>query len=95
MEMQKGELYIIKLADFKERYKNPEKLGDDFSKFESCGKCRAFEYNGPSFCFIAPWKETMIVNSGDFLATNPSGDVAEVYRIKMGVFKKDYEVVDR
>ena len=50
----------------------------------------AYEYEGESMVFTAPWNEDMIVNKGDFLATTDE-TIPEVYRIERSAFYQTYK----
>ena len=91
----KGELYVVSTKKFKERYEAGEPLTDQFQKYKAKGIIRAFEYEGPTFKFIASWDEEMLCKEGDFLAS-PSKDIPapEVYRIERSVFDQTYTLIE-
>lgn len=86
----KGEEYIIGHEKFKARYTVNNLVSSEFSSYEPNGTCIAYEYQGESMVFTAPWNEDMIVHNGDFLATTDS-TVPEVYRIERDAFFKTYK----
>jgi hypothetical protein len=86
----KGEEYIIGHEKFKARYTVNKPVSDDFTTYEPNGTCIAYEYQGESMVFMAPWNEEMIVHNGDFLATTDAF-IPEVYRIERDAFFKTYQ----
>lgn len=97
MKGPKGELYIVSTAKFKSRYKDTDKLSDEFTEFVATGLIRAFQHEGDSFKFIASWGEEMICKDGDYLATTVKNEtdenVEEVYRIESSVFSITYKKI--
>jgi len=95
----KGELYIVSNAKFKSRYKDTDKLSDEFKEFDATGLIRAYQYKGNHFSikFIASWGEEMICKEGDYLATTVKNEtdenVEEVYRIESSVFSITYREI--
>lgn len=86
----KGEEYIIGHEKFKARYAVINPVTDTFTSYEPNGTCIAYEYEGESIVFTAPWNEDMILNKGDFLATTDE-TVPEVYRIERSAFYQTYK----
>lgn len=87
-----GELYIVSVQKFTQRYKPIKALTDKFSKAKALGVCYAFQYRGESFKFEAPWGESMLIEDGDFLAQSEKGNYDDIYRIEKEAFKRTYRL---
>ncbi len=88
------EEYILSLPLFEKRYQILTLLADDYTTYQSyqaIGTCMAYQYQGDSLYFMAPWGNTMIVENGDYLATNK--DTIGIYRIEEVIFKKSYKLI--
>jgi hypothetical protein len=94
----KGELYVVSVKKFNERYEVDKELTDEFQPYKATGLIRAYEYAGKPFKFVASWDEEMICNAGDFLASPLSNvddeEIREVYRIEKSVFADTYAEVN-
>jgi hypothetical protein len=88
----KGELYLIDINKFKERYNVTSDISDEFKPFEPFGECFAFEYKGDELYFDAPWGEKMLLSKGDYLVT-PNEKIPEVYRIERSAFNLTYKII--
>jgi hypothetical protein len=87
----RGEFYIIKAETLAKRYGEPVTAADrdGFRRYPAKGDFYAFCYEGEPFKFIAPWREEMIANPGDFIGTNVIGS-NEYYRIEKSAFAATY-----
>jgi hypothetical protein len=87
----KGEHYIIKAETLATRYAAPlsDPDRDGYRRYPAKGSFFGFCYEGEAFKFVAPWKEDMIANPGDYIGTNVMGS-NEFYRIEKGAFAATY-----
>jgi hypothetical protein len=87
----KGEFYIIKAETLAKRYGEPLTAPDrdGFRRYPAKGEFFAFCYEGQPFKFVAPWKEDMIANPGDYIGTTVMGS-NEYYRIEKTAFAMTY-----
>jgi hypothetical protein len=87
----RGEQYIISSETLATRYGPPgaEREGQSFRTYQAIGTCYAFQYEGASAKFVAPWGEEMIVNPGDYVGTPAIGS-NRFYRIEKDVFAATY-----
>ena len=87
----KGELYIVKPDVLAKRYGEPLTSPDreGFRRYPAKGGFYGFRYEGESFKFVAPWKEEMIANPGDYIGTNAMSS-KEYYRIEQSAFAATY-----
>lgn len=84
-----NEEYIISHENFNDLYAVNKPVSDVFNSYEPKFTCIAYEYQGESIVFTAPWNEDMFVHNGDFLITTDE-TIPEVYRIERAVFFKSY-----
>jgi hypothetical protein len=89
-----GEQYIIKSDVMAKRYEQEGPAQQQgWTKFKAKGQVRAIQYNPQSLDmpaqieFQAPWGESMVLKTGDMIAT-PDG--SEIYRIARAEFEKTY-----
>jgi len=90
----KGELYILKPETLAERYGEPL-TGPDregYRRYPAKGEFYGFRYEGEPFKFIAPWKEYMIANPGDYIGTAVLNS-KEYYRIEKNALAATYAEV--
>ena len=87
----KGEHYIVKPDVLAKRYGAPLTAADPegYRRYPAKGDFYGFRYEGESFKFVAPWKEHMIANPGDYIGTNAMGS-NEYYRIEQSAFAATY-----
>jgi hypothetical protein len=87
----KGECWIISAKNVASRYGAPftEADAEGYRSYPAKGEFHAFRYEGAPFKFIAPWKEEMIANPGDYIGTNVMGS-GEFYRIEKNAFAATY-----
>jgi hypothetical protein len=87
----KGELYIIKAETLAKRYGGPLTAPDreGFRRHPAKGDFYGFRYEGQPIKFVAPWKEDMIVNPGDYIGTDSIGS-KEYYRVEQSAFAMTY-----
>jgi hypothetical protein len=87
----KGEHYIVKPDVVAKRYGAPLTAPDrgGYRRYPAKGDFYGFRYEGEPFKFVAPWKEHMIANSGDYIGTNAMGS-DEYYRIEQSAFAATY-----
>jgi hypothetical protein len=92
----KGELYIIKAETLAKRYGGPLTAPDKdgFRCHPAKGDFYGFRYEGEPFKFVAPWKEDMIAQSGDYIGTTAM-DLKEYYRIEQSAFAATYAEAKR
>jgi hypothetical protein len=92
----KGELYIIKAKTLAARYGGPLTAPDreGFRRYPAKGDFYGFRYEGEPFKFVAPWKEYMIANPGDYIGTNAM-DSKEYYRVEQSAFAATYAEAKR
>jgi hypothetical protein len=92
----KGEHYVISPETKAERYGGPigGPQADGFRDYKAKGDVYAFQYEGDTFTFVAPWGENMIVNPGDYIGATEIGS-DQIYRIEKSAFADSYvEVAD-
>jgi hypothetical protein len=87
----KGERYIVKPDILAKRYGAPLTAPDreGYRRYPAKGDFYAFQYEGEPFKFVAPWKEDMIANPGDYIGTAAMGS-KEYYRIEKSAFAATY-----
>jgi hypothetical protein len=87
----KGELYIIDAETLAKRYGEPLTPPDreGYRSYPAKGDFYGFRYEGEPFKFVAPWKEHMIANPGDYIGTATLGSKA-YYRIEKNAFAATY-----
>jgi len=87
----KGELYIIQADILAKRYSEPLTPPDreGYRRYRAKGDFYGFCYEGEPFKFVAPWKERMIANPGDYIGTNVMGS-NEYYRVEKNMFVATY-----
>jgi hypothetical protein len=87
----KGEHYIIKADVLVKRYGAPLTPPDPegYRCYPAKGDFFGFRYEGEPFKFVAPWKEHMIANPGDYIGTNAM-DSKEYYRVEKTMFAATY-----
>jgi hypothetical protein len=87
----KGELYIINAEALAKRYGEPLTAPDreGYRRYPAKGDFYGFRYEGAPFKFVAPWKEDMIANPGDYIGTHAMGS-NEYYRIERSAFAATY-----
>ena len=87
----KGELYIIRPEALAKRYGGPLTVPDreGFRRYPAKGDFYGFRYEGAPIKFVAPWKEYMIANPGDYIGTNAMGS-KEFYRVEQSAFAATY-----
>lgn len=92
---QQAERYIISGDKFRERYIVSDETmfmeGRGWKKVSAAGWCHAWEYDGESLIFTAPWGEDMILSRGDYLASTGGSDI---YRIERKAFLATYAAAD-
>ena len=69
--------------------RSPRQTGKDIRRYPAKGDFYGFRYEGEPFKFVAPWKEHMIANPGDYIGTNAMGS-KEYYRIEKNAFAATY-----
>jgi hypothetical protein len=92
----KGELYVIKPETLANRYGGPLTAPDQegFRRYPAKGDFYGFRYEGAPIKFVAPWKEYMIANPGDYIGTNAMGS-KEFYRVEQSAFAATYTEAKR
>ena len=87
----KGELYIVKPDVLGKRYGEPLTPPDreGYRRYPAKGDFYGFRYEGQPFKFVAPWKEQMIANPGDYIGTGAINS-KEYYRIEKNAFAATY-----
>jgi len=87
----KGELYIVKPDVLAKRYGEPLTPPDreGYRRYPAKGDFYGFRYEGKPFKFVAPWKEQMIANPGDYIGTGALSS-KEYYRIEKNAFAATY-----
>jgi hypothetical protein len=87
----KGELYILEPETLAERYGEPLTPPDRerYRRYPAKGDFYGFCYEGEPFKFVAPWKEHMIANPGDYIGAGAMGSKA-YYRIEKSAFAATY-----
>jgi hypothetical protein len=89
-----AETYIIAKEIFEKRYTVTEEShivdGNTWHVAIAKGEVEAFQYQGGTICFIAPWDEEMICNAGDYIARPVPGDAKDIYRIEKATFDLTY-----
>lgn len=88
----KGEQYILDGATFAARYiavDGAPTSRDGYKQYHAIGSVYAYKNDAGPFTFMAPWKEEMICNPGDMIATTEIGS-KDIYRIEREVFASTY-----
>jgi hypothetical protein len=87
----KGEFYILKPETLAERYGEPLTSPDreGYRRYQAKGHFYGFRYEGEPFKFVAPWKELMIANPGDYIGKGAMSS-KEYYRIEKNAFAATY-----
>ena len=89
-----SELYVLESDNFIKRYDLEKSIPDEegYLIYRAKGKCKAIEYKGSDFFFVAPWSEEMICNTGDYLVMPITGEeiIREIYRIEKNAFFETY-----
>jgi len=87
----KGELYIINAEALAKRYGEPLTAADreGYRRYPAKGNFYGFRYEGEPFTFVAPWREHMIANPGDYIGTSAMGS-KEYYRVEKSTFAATY-----
>jgi len=97
---QAQEMYVVKADYFEERYQFLREAEEGFALYRASGEIDALELSDANlnalgleapFQFEAPWGETMVAKTGDYLAV-PKGE-EEVYRIARREFQETYASV--
>jgi len=91
----RGECYILKPEILAKRYGAPltQPDQDGYRRYPAKGDFYGFCYEGDPFKFVAPWKEDMIANPGDYIGTGALGS-KEYYRIEKTAFAATYGEVE-
>jgi len=93
-------MYAVKADCFEERYQFLREAEEGFALYRASGEIDALELSDANlnalgleapFQFEAPWGETMVAKTGDYLAV-PKGE-EEVYRIARREFQETYAPV--
>lgn len=94
---QAQEMYIVKADYFEQRYQYLREDKKGFALYRASGEINALELTQTNlkalgleapFQFMAPWGESMVAKTGDYLAV-PKGE-EEVYRIARREFHETY-----
>lgn len=89
-----AEEYVISRKKFEERYDRVEGQhvisGVVWLRCVAKGQVEAFQYQGETITFMAPWGEQMLCNPGDYMARPLGGAVNDIYRIEQETFLKTY-----
>lgn len=94
------EQYLIKSETFQKKYTLRNSMGDGWGCYQPKGNVLGIEVDDKLLLslgaqnqleFEAPWKESMVVKSGDFLIIPE--DLNEIYRIAKKEFGETYELV--
>lgn len=89
-----AETYIIAKEIFGKRYVVTDEShvidGSTWHVAIAKGEVEAFQYEGETICFMAPWDEEMICNAGDYIARPVPGDARDIYRIEKATFDMTY-----
>lgn len=92
------EMYIVKQAQFRSRYKVVSEPSSEWQEFEPCGEAHAIEITdavttqlnvGHEFFIEASWGETQFAAQGDYFVS-PSPGFDEIYRVGKPEFEKTY-----
>ena len=89
-----AETYIISKEMFEKRYTVTDEShlvdGSTWHVAIAKGEVEAFQYQGGTISFMAPWDEEMICYAGDYIARPVPGDANDIYRIEKATFDMTY-----
>ncbi|MDG1276122.1 MAG: hypothetical protein P8O16_02500 [Algoriphagus sp.] len=94
------EKYLIKPEIFESKYEMVHSLGEGWASYKPKGIMRGYEFTADDLKhfggsdrleFQAPWKDTMLVRTGDFLIIPPENK--EIYRVARKEFMETYQEV--
>lgn len=89
-----AEMYIISKEMFEKRYTVTDEShlvdGNTWHVAIAKGEIEAFQYQGGTISFMAPWDEEMICNAGDYIARPVPGNANDIYRIEKDTFDMTY-----
>ncbi|MBN7810726.1 hypothetical protein J0A68_07160 [Algoriphagus sp. H41] len=94
------ESYLIKAETFEKKYILMHSLGEGWGCYRPVGEVYAYKVSeedlgkfgaGEVMEFQAPWKESIVVKTGDFLVA-PT-DKSEIYRVAKKEFGETYEAI--
>jgi hypothetical protein len=89
-----AETYIISKKMFEKRYVVTAEYhlvdGHTWHVAIAKGEVEAFQYQGGTISFMAPWDEEMICHEGDYIARPVPGDANDIYRIEKATFDMTY-----
>ena len=89
-----AETYIIDVEKYEDRYKESGYFhrvdGETWREVYANGEIEAFEYEGDTIGFVAPWGEIMICEDGDFIGRTPGSGFDDIYRIERNAFMEAY-----
>jgi hypothetical protein len=92
------ERYLVAKDMFEKRYELTERTittdGHSWMLVNAKGRVRAWQYEGPSVTFEAPWGESMLLEEGDWIASPVGGEPDDIYRIEREAFAGTYRLLE-
>jgi len=92
------ERYLIAADMFQKRYELTERTittdGHSWMLVTAKGQVNAWQYEGPSVTFEAPWGESMLLEEGDWIANPVGGKPDDIYRIEREAFAGTYRLLE-
>jgi len=92
------ERYLIARDMFLKRYDMTGRTvrtdGHSWMMVTAKGQVNAWQYEGPTLQFEAPWGETMLLEDGDWIASPVGGSPSDIYRIEREAFAGTYRLLE-